>query len=424
MVAALDPESLSAWPSTLALIAVGAEGEAQHEWALHTALRVTRDLAAAGARVLLVEAEAHGRLARILDAPFGPGIAEVLDGKMKVPAAARRPAGEDFYFIGPGQGGAVARWDAEAWRTIAERIRAGGARLLVFCCSEEWPEPEGIPGIEGAVLLDARGAGQRPAGARVLAQLVAPAEVRGVATDDRRASARPKSRRPRTELEAPAVLRRRERSRISTASVVLVLAGLAAVAYLLAGSGSDEGVGGAEVGAGASAALPPTIDPAAARRLRYSVQVESYSAFPDALRRERQLAGTVGVPVFTVPAVVDSVLYYRVFAGLTADADSARALLRALVQRGIKDSERAWDVRSQRLAFDLGTFPDRLGADARRRQLLEIGVPSYVVEVPTTAGLRHRLYAGGYESAAEAAVLGQLLERNGIQASLVERIGS
>jgi cell division protein FtsN len=173
----------------------------------------------------------------------------------------------------------------------------------------------------------------------------------------------------------------------------------------------------------AATAGPPAIDPASVRHLPYSVQVESYSALADALDRQRQLA-SVGAPVFIAPAAVEDVLYFRVFAGLASDPDSAHALLRRLVQRGVKDSVLVSDVRTLPWAFDIGLFADRESAERRRRELVELGIPSYIVDVPTTAGIGLRLYVGGYENATEAQVMATTLERNGIRVPLVPRIGS
>ncbi|MGH7546384.1 MAG: SPOR domain-containing protein, partial [Gemmatimonadota bacterium] len=159
------------------------------------------------------------------------------------------------------------------------------------------------------------------------------------------------------------------------------------------------------------------------RHLPYSVQVESYSAFADALERQREL-GSLDALVFIAPAAVDNVVYYHVFAGLQAEPDSAHGLLRRLVQRGVKDSVRVSDVRTLPWAFDAGLFADRERAERRRRELVELGIPGYIVEVPTTAGIGFRLYVGGYENATEAQVMAATLERNGIRVPLVPRIGS
>lgn len=407
----IDTDALATWPATLALV-VRAKTDDQQDWAAAKALRVLRDLTTHGGRVLVVElSEQRPRLARLLGIQPGPGIGEVLDGEATIPQTARRPDGEGFFFIGPGKRRAAPAASDEAWVGMADRIRGAGARLVLYCRAEEWPQPDGVPGIEGAVLLDAGGAGAPPGGVKVLAQLVAPSVVRGL----------PAVSPPRAE--GPVLARRRPRRRMPALGLIVFAALAIAIAWWLTGPASSGSGEGATAEPRAAAAGPPAIDPAAVRHLPYSVQVESYSAFPDALERERELA-SLRAAVFIAPAAVDNVLYYRVFAGLEAEPDSAQALLRRLVERGIKDSVRASDVRTLPWAFDLGLFRDRQDAERRRRELVELGVPGYIVEVPTTAGVGYRLYVGGYENATEAQVMATKLERNGIRVPLVPRIGS
>lgn len=407
----IDTDSLATWPAALALV-VRAETDDQEDWAALKALRVIRDLAAHGGRVLVVEiGEGRPRLARLLRVPHTPGIGDVLAGEAAIPTAAKAPEGERFYYIGPGKRRAEPVGRDPAWAEIARRLASGGARLVVYTRLEDWPQPDGIPGIEGAVILDAGGSGSPPGGVKVLAQLVAPSGVRG--------------HPPAVPVaESPLLARRRSRRRAPAASVaILALVAIALLWWLLTAGPRVRGAG-SEPPAAERLLGPPAIDPAATRHLPYSVAVESYSALADALARERRLAGLVRAPVFIAPAAVDGILYYRVFAGLEAEADSAQALLRELVQRGVKDSVRAADVRTLPWTFDLGLFPERADAQARQKQLLEIGVPSYIVRVPTTAGTAHQLYVGGYENATDAEVMAGTLERNGLRVPLVQRMGS
>lgn len=407
----LDTNTLATWPATLALV-VRAETDEEHEWAAAKALRVLRDLGARGERMLVVELCAdRPRLARLLRVPPAPGIAEVLDGETTIPAAARRPEGEPFAFIGPGKRRAAAVTADCAWAAIAERMKAAGARLVLYCRAEDWPAT-GVPGIEGAVVFDAGTGGPPPGGVKMLAQLVAPATLRGLPAA------------PPPVAESPVLVRRRARPRMPVLGAILLAALGTGLVWWLASAGPGSGGGSAERVATAAAAGPPAIDVAAARHLPYSVQVESYSALADALRRERQLAGSLQAPVFIAAAAVDDILYYRVYAGLLAEPESAQALLRELVRRGVKDTVRVSDVRTLPWSFDLGLYPEREAAERRRRELVELGVPGYIVEVPTTAGVGYRLYVGGYENATEARVMTATLERNGVRVPLVQRIGS
>jgi hypothetical protein len=81
-------------------------------------------------------------------------------------------------------------------------------------------------------------------------------------------------------------------------------------------------------------------------------------------------------------------------------------------------------TRPTTLAFEIGEFATREEAAARGQELLAQGIPTYIVEVPFTVGpSRFRLYAGAYESAAQAEVMAQLLRDAGLAPRLVERSG-
>lgn len=415
-------ESLGRWPSALAIIA-RAENAAQRRWAAQAALGIARDLAAASGRVLVVDADARwAPLARTLRVRSSPGIAEVFRKEVGVRAAARPPAGEAFYFMGPGRPGREPILRDRAWLSLVDRLAAGDARLLVYCTLEEWPEPDGIPGVEGAIILDGAGRGCTVQGVNVLAELVAPPEVRLGAVG--MPAAEPLREAAEPSREAGAVIHARRPRRMPAATAFVFGTAVLAAAWLLfiPRSGGE--------GRGSEARRPPSargsvvVDRAAARALPYSVQVESYSALADAVRRERRLVGVLRAPVVIAPTAIDSVIYYRVFAGLEAEPGSARGLLRRLVEQGIKDSARSGDVRMVPLSFDLGAFHERGDAERRRVELLELGIPAYVVEVPTSAGTGFQVYAGAYENAVEARALAAMLEQQRITAPLIERIGS
>jgi hypothetical protein len=414
-------EAAATWPAALALL-VRAEGEAQEEWAAQTALQIVRDLAGRDPRCVLVEADRRAGLARLLRVRARPGIAEVLRGELSVPQVAVRPEGETFYFVPPGHGG-WGRSARAAWQALAERVREGGGRWIVYATEADWPAPEGIPGLDGVVWLDARGDAQPRSGTRVLAHVVAPPDVRRATEIPPPRASEDATLELALEAEPGVLARRRRRARAPVAAAATGALLVAAALWAVLGPGRGES-GPARAPDEATGGIPPALDPAAARPVPYSVQMESYSALPDAVRRARDLAGALRAPTFVAPGAVDTILYYRVFVGLASEPDSARALLRRVVERGFKDSSAASDVRHLAYAFDLGIFPDRGAAERRQRELLELGIPTYLVDVPTTVGTRVRLYAGGYESAEDAQTLGATLSRNGIAAPLVERVGA
>lgn len=170
-----------------------------------------------------------------------------------------------------------------------------------------------------------------------------------------------------------------------------------------------------------SAEPRPTVEE---RPLPYSVLIASYSSFQDALDRRRQWT-RAELPFYVAPTVVRGVVYYRVLAGMLPTRDQAVELMRALVQDGVKDTVRNWDVRPARLAFDFGTFPDRKAAEGTVETLTGQGVPAYVVPVAGKAGeVAYRVYAGGYEETRDARPLEQQIDRSGLEAKLVERVGA
>lgn len=160
--------------------------------------------------------------------------------------------------------------------------------------------------------------------------------------------------------------------------------------------------------------------------LPYSVLIASYSSYEDALGRQREW-NRAGLPFYVAPTVVKGVVYYRVFAGLLPERDRAVQVMSDLVGEGIKDTVRDWDIRPARLAFDFGTFAERVQARQAAEALLDKGVPAYVVPVPAESrDLRsraYRVYAGGYESAEDARPLREQIDQAGLDARLVERVG-
>lgn len=161
------------------------------------------------------------------------------------------------------------------------------------------------------------------------------------------------------------------------------------------------------------------------RPLTYSVVIESFDAMERATRRADSLTVvTPGTAFYVAPFRLDNAMYYRVLAGPLADSASAAALMQSLVAQGAKTAESAGDVRETPLAFLIGAYDVRVDADARRNQLRESGVPSYVVEVPYSNGpARYHLYAGAYGAPSEAEAMRQLLRTANVPDTLVVRIG-
>ncbi len=158
--------------------------------------------------------------------------------------------------------------------------------------------------------------------------------------------------------------------------------------------------------------------------LPYSVAIAAYSAYDDAVARQRKWERP-DLTVYVAPTPVRGVVYYRVFAGLLPNRDQAERLMAQLVREGIKDTIRNWDVRATRYVFDFGTYPDARDAGAAAESLRGQGVPAYVVPAAGADGGRpaYHVYAGGYESAEAARPLRERIVEAGIEPRLVERVG-
>lgn len=378
------------------------------------------------------------------------------------------------------------------WEKLAQRFDEADAHLLVCVSAETWQEHGPIPGFETAIVLNAVGAElEAPVGARLEAEFMAPTAISGVVAGtpegDEAGSAEPDRMGPDDDIEAleaeeeadvalsaafgprpgsastgagPAEskpgrdvgdlrslwvsrrLRKRRGSLIATGAVA-VIAGLG-LWWLLVIRGDGESRGTVEASAGptanasepartadpesaAAAAAEPSAPRVEAQQLPYSVLIASYSSFEDALARRREWE-RAGLTFYVAPTVVRGVVYFRVFAGLLPSRDQGIQLMEALVQDGVKDTVRSWDVRPARLAFNFGTFGEQRMARQAAESLAAQGIPAYVVPVAANAGeaaepTAYRVYAGGYENEEDARPLKEQITEAGLDASLVDRVG-
>lgn len=156
--------------------------------------------------------------------------------------------------------------------------------------------------------------------------------------------------------------------------------------------------------------------------LPYSVLVASSVAWEDAAAKRNQVL-RAGELAFVAPTPVRGRLYYRVFAGALEDREEARALMARLVEDGIKERERDWDMRPTTWALSLGEYRSREDADAERDRLHEAGLPAYVLSVGDSTEAAYRLYSGAYESEAASAPADSILSAAGLGVTLVARRG-
>jgi len=158
--------------------------------------------------------------------------------------------------------------------------------------------------------------------------------------------------------------------------------------------------------------------------LGYSVAIGSYGTLDEALAGQRELAG-LEETLYVSPTDVQGTVYYRLLCGLLPAREQADSLMARLVERGVKDAGRDWDVRPSGLAFHFGTYDSRAAADRTVARLLELGIPAYKVAASSAVDTTtFHVYAGGYQSAGEARHLAERISRVGLGADLVERRGS
>lgn len=157
----------------------------------------------------------------------------------------------------------------------------------------------------------------------------------------------------------------------------------------------------------------------------YSIAVEAHPNFATATRRVAELRRREpGIPFYLTPIVWDSVIYYRVMAGMASDTVEAGALMRRLHREGHKSDLDPWSIRPTVWTYLIGEFPTREAAIQRADSLLARDVPNYVIEIPYTAGPSvYRIYAGAYEGPGQAELMARLLQEAGVQAKLVQRTG-
>lgn len=238
---------------------------------------------------------------------------------------------------------------------------------------------------------------------------------------------------PESDLEQPVFPDPPERSRLAPGPLMLTLL-VVLLFSLLAGAwhfwGRDwlaargEAVPIAPLDSAAAApALPVPTGPS--RPLPVSVAMEAYTSLPAALERQRALAAIAPEVGFLIsPTLVDSTLYYRVFAGPMPDTAHADSIADQMVRTGLRSGRIDNDIHATPLAFLVAELPTERAARDRQTELEQLDIPTYVVRITEEDGDRFRLYAGAYSGRGEAEVMRQLLRNAGVQDSLVIRAGS
>ncbi len=476
--AALDPgapvpEALTALLDTPAdelpvLVLLAGPSVRTTGWAAEAALRLSREIAKRGREVVLVDGcVAEPVLRGTLGAGSGEGLTDVLLYGATIEHAAQ-PLEERLSYLptGPAVPEPEAVLDHADWERVIRRARAAGRTLVVIVPGATAGADRLSVRAGTVVLLTAGAEAERllkelPPQASVAAVLTPPgAEAvlpppdgerigQGAAVAGGEAEAGQEAAVALAEargggetgpdLEVPPAADRAERRRSPwpVAGVVLALI-LILVAWLLwRGSGrsvsgaggsldSGDGSGADPAGGAALAAGPRRPRTGGDEPLAYSVAIESHPDVQTAMARALELRDSLGpgVRFFVSPIRLDSVVYYRLLAGPAPDSASADALMRRLVEAGIKSGADDWSVRPTPWAFQLAEFASADSAEEQQQALNRRHVPTYVIEVADSAGgSRYRIYSGAFEGPALSEVLGTLLREAGVQSNLVRRTG-
>jgi hypothetical protein len=348
------------------------------------------------------------------------------------------PPGAEFSFVPAGAyvPDPARVLDSARWDRIAREAAEAGSLILLFV-------PAATPGlgalsrrVRRAILIGRPGDQPRLAGrldpeCEVLAVMEPPPPpepVEEAPGDPVAGAVVPASgEAARTELLEPVVIRPVERSRrpIRVALLLALALALGAAAWFLYTEYWSP-AGGAATGA-----PPPESARPAARGepvetpIPISVAVEAHQDLTNARQRVAALSrAEPEITFFLAPVAVSGGVYYRLLAGPAADREAGTALLQRLVDAGHKTAFDSWAVRPTELAYHLGDFDQREGAAGRVRELDDADIPAYIVVIPHPPGpSAYRVYGGAFETAAEAEVMGRLLEEAEVEAALVPRTG-
>ena len=185
-------------------------------------------------------------------------------------------------------------------------------------------------------------------------------------------------------------------------------------AALIAGM-SDSG------GAAADSArvIPVVANPAdSAQAAAYAVELLATNTLAGAAARVREEGGRVPASTFT-PAIVDGAAWYKVVAGAYPTQPPADSLLAQLRQRGQLD-ERSGSVVRLPYAFLVHSAVAPANVQGLLNAYRDLGQPVYALLQPDGT---LNVYAGAFESPAQATLLMESVRAAGITPTLVFRTG-
>lgn len=151
--------------------------------------------------------------------------------------------------------------------------------------------------------------------------------------------------------------------------------------------------------------------------LRFAVQVAALPSLVQALDRADSIEAR-GTAAFVTPIRLGRQTWFRVHVGPVATRPAADSLLGALRAIGLATASAVVVAAPLSLALAGGLLRD--SATAARDRLREAGLPVFILG---QADRRFRLYAGAFETPAQAAFLLEILTSTGGTGELVPRVG-
>jgi len=160
--------------------------------------------------------------------------------------------------------------------------------------------------------------------------------------------------------------------------------------------------------------------------LGYSLTIDVYRDAASAGEVAQALGQRLpGLHFVIAPVSVDGQALYRLLAGPATTAREAEALRDSLAGVLAREDPRRWVVRATPLAFLLDEAESVTEARRTRERAAASGIPTYILRVRYPGdGERYRVYAGAYESPAEARTLNGMLTLSEVgEATFTERRG-